>query len=352
MDGECRAVDAAKLLGARMHVHERLFRGGNVEQAVALRGHFAEPAADQHDQVGRFYVFEEFWIGPDAEVAGIVGMELVEQHCAAETGRDRHRKTFGEAFEGGTRGLRPAAAAGDHDRALGAGNQRGEPPHLGFARRGFDRLEGGRVRHRHAIDQHVLGQRDHHRSGPAAGRGIEGARDYFGNARGIVDFGRPFGESAEHCAIVDLLKRLTPAHVARDLADEQDHRRRILLRNVNAGRRVGRARPTGDEADAGRAGDLADGLRHHRGAALLAADRHRDRAIVQGIKRRDIALARHAEHMAHAVDDELIDQHLPAGPRSVIGAHGILRSVYAVDISGLRLIASAPSDVVKPAAMI
>jgi hypothetical protein len=103
---------------------------------------------------------------------------------------------------------------------------------------------------------------------------------------------------------------------------------------------------------AGRAGHLAGGLRHHRGTALLAADRHRDRAVVQGIEGGDIALARHAEYVAHAVDDELIDQHLAARPRSVIGAHGILRSVYATDILGCRLIASVPPDVVKPAAMI
>ena len=33
-----------------------------------------------------------------------------------------------------------------------------------------------------------------------------------------------------------------------------------------------------------------------------------------------------------SVDDELIDQHLAAGPRSVIGAHGILRVVNTADL--------------------
>ena len=94
---------------------------------------------------------------------------------------------------------------------------------------------------------------------------------------------------------------------------------------MDAGGGVGRARAASDEADARSAGRLANGLRHHRRAALLAADSHRDRAVVQGIERGDIALARDAEDMAHAMDDELIDQHLAASPRSVIGAHGILR---------------------------
>ena len=164
--------------------------------------------------------------------------------------------------------------------------------------------------------------------GPAVGRGVEGARDQLGDARGIVDLGRPFGDRAEHRAVVELLERLALAHVARDLADEQDHRRRILARDVQARRRIGGARPAGDEADAGPPGRLADGLRHHRGAALLPADRDRDRAVVEGVERRDIALARHAEHVAHAVDDELIDQHFAAGPGAVIGAHHCFLGFY------------------------
>ena len=111
--------------------------------------------------------------------------------------------------------------------------------------------------------------------GTAVGRGVKGARDDFRNARRIVDLGRPFGHGAEHRAVVEFLKRLALAHVARDLADEQDHRRGILLRDMDAGRRIGGARPARDEADAGPAGRLADGFRHHRGAAFLAADGER-----------------------------------------------------------------------------
>ena len=135
---------------------------------------------------------------------------------------------------------------------------------------------------------------------------------------GIVDLGRPFGHRAEHGAIVEFLKRLALAHVACDLADEHDDRRRILARDVNAGRSIGGAWPARDEADAGPAGRLADRLRHHRGAALLPAHGDGDVAVVEGVEHGEIALARHAEYVAHAVDAQLIDQNLGGGARIVL----------------------------------
>ena len=71
----------------------------------------------------------------------------------------------------------------------------------------------------------------------------------------------------------------------------------------------------------GRPVSLADRFRHHRGAALLAADGHRDVAVVERVERREIAFARHAEHMVHAVDDQLVDQDFAAGAGAVIAAH-------------------------------
>jgi hypothetical protein len=48
---------------------------------------------------------------------------------------------------------------------------------------------------------------------------------------------------------------------------------------------------------------------------------------VERIERGDVALARHAERVAHAVDDELIDQDFGRRPRAVVGAHGSLRFI-------------------------
>src|SRR6202030_1592984 len=119
----------------------------------------------------------------------------------------------------------------------------------------------------------------------------------------IVDFGRPFGHGAEHGPVIQFLKRLAPADMARDLPNEHDHRRGILVRDVDAGGGVGSARATGDEADARPAGGLAGRFRHHGGAALLAAYGEREITIMECIENREIALAGHAESVAYAVDN-------------------------------------------------
>ena len=86
-------------------------------------------------------------------------------------------------------------------------------------------------------------------------------------------------------------------------------------------RGVGGARSAGDEADAGAAGHLADGFRHHRRAALVAAHGDGDVAIVKRIEHGEIAFARHAEGVLDAVDDQLVDQHLGGGTQIVLGFH-------------------------------
>ncbi len=217
--------------------------------------------------------------------------------------------------------LRPAAAAEQHDRRFRGAEELRELRHLGRSRRGLDRREGRRVGDRNALDQHVLRDGDDDRPGPAIRGGVERARHDLRHARRIVDLGRPFGHRAEHRAIVEFLEGLALAHVARDLADEHDQRARILLRDVDAVRGIGGARAAGDEADAGPAGHLADRLRHHAGAGLLPADRDGKIAVMERIEHREIALARHAEHMLHAVDAQLVDQNLGGAAQIVLGAH-------------------------------
>jgi hypothetical protein len=53
----------------------------------------------------------------------------------------------------------------------------------------------------------------------------------------------------------------------------------------------------------------------------VTANRDRDVAIMECIERRELALAWHAEHVANAVDDELIDQNFGRGSCAIIGAH-------------------------------
>ena len=258
-----RTVDAAELLGARMHMHERRLRARNVEQRVALRRQLAEPPADDDDEIGGFDARQQFRIGADAEVAGVTGMGLVEQRAAAERRGDRQRVFLREPGQAIGRGLRPAAAAEQHDRRAGGAEHLREFLHLGRSRRGLDRGKRRRIVDGDALDQHVLGDGDDDRTGPSIGGGVKGARDDLRHARGIVDLGRPFRHRAEHGAIVEFLKGLALAGVARDLADEQHQRGRILARDMDAVGGVGGARAAGDEADARPAGHLADRLRHH-----------------------------------------------------------------------------------------
>ncbi len=194
-------------------MHQLHLRLGNIEQRVALRRHLAQAPADQQHQVGALHARQQFRIGPDAEVAGVTRMQRVEQMPAAEGGGHRQREALGKAHQRGAGGFRPAAAADERDRAFGRPQQLLQPAHVGQARPGLHRLERWRIRHHGALDQHVLRQRDHHRAGPAVAGGVEGARDQLRNARGVVDLGRPFGDRAEHRAVVEFLERLALAHV-------------------------------------------------------------------------------------------------------------------------------------------
>src|SRR5204863_7440005 len=84
---------------------------------------------------------------------------------------------------------------------------------------------------------------------------------------------------------------------------------------------VGRAGTARDETDAGSSSRLATRLRHDCGATFMAAYRDRDIAIVQRVERGDVALTGHAEDVARAMNDELIDQNLGGGPAAVIAVH-------------------------------
>ena len=146
---------------------------------------------------------------------------------------------------------------------------------------------------------------------------MEGALDDLRQAGGILDFGRPFGGRAEEGAIVHLLEGAAAAHGALDLADEQHQRRRIVLGDMDAMGGVGRARPAGDEADSGAAGQPAVGQRHDRRPGLLAADRHRDLGVVERVERGEIGLARHAIDPLDPLRDQLIDEDPAAGAGNV-----------------------------------
>ncbi len=93
------------------------------------------------------------------------------------------------------------------------------------------------------------------------------------------------------------------------------------MRDVDAGGSVGGARTAGDEADPGPAGGLAHRFRHDGGAAFLAAHRDGKIAIMECVENSEVALAGHAESMAYAVDDQLVDEHFRSRAHIVLGNH-------------------------------
>ena len=120
----------------------------------------------------------------------------------------------------------------------------------------------------------------------------------------------PERAGAEHLAVVEFLEGLAVALVAGHLADEQDHRRGVLERGVQADAGVGGARAARDEADARPAAELALRLGHERRAAFLAAGDEADAlaVLVKAVEHRQVALARHAEDGVDALLDQRFDQ--------------------------------------------
>src|SRR5258706_15423279 len=91
---------------------------------------------------------------------------------------------------------------------------------------------------------------------------MEGASDVFGYPASDIDLRRPFGDRAEHLTVVDFLECLAVRHLATDLADQKDHRCRILERGVDADGSMAGAGTSRHQAEARLAGELAVSLGH------------------------------------------------------------------------------------------
>src|SRR3569623_1383358 len=141
-----------------------------------------------------------------------------------------------------------------------------------------------------------------------------GAADLFGDPARILDPRRPFGDRREEGGEVDLLKALAVAVAARDVADEQDHRGRILAGDMHSGTGVSCARSPGDESDSGPAGHLAVGVGHVGDAAFLPTDDCVDlRRVGKRVEDREKAFAGNREDAVATLDPELVDEDAAAG---------------------------------------
>ena len=314
-DRQVGAIDAVELVGVRMDVDEKLVRMVGRDEGIAVRRRLAEPGTDREDQVGRLDPLCQLRIGSITEIAGIDRRRGLDRVLSPERGGDRDAEAFGEHLEVSA-GLRvPPRTADDGDRSGGVrqhGLQRRQRVGAGGLRRVVN--ERGRCGFTGGLGQHVFGQREHDRAGTTGDGGSVGTGDELRDTRRVVDPRGPLGDRAEERREVDLLEPLAVPHPPRDVADEEDHRLRILEGDVDADAGVGRARPARDEGHARAAGDRAVGAGHESRAAFLpAGDRLDVRMAVERVQHRQEAFARHSKDAAAFLLGKAGDEKLGSG---------------------------------------
>ncbi len=301
-----------------MHVDQRLVWHRCRQQGVARSRHFAQARSEREHQVGLADALGKLWIDADADITDVIGVAVVEHILGAECAGDGQVVRLDEALQVVARGFGPARATDDDNGALRTAQQPSQRRHLDVGRCRLHGLVTKGIRDVDRARLHVFGQGEHDRPRTAAGGDLEGARNKLRDALSLVDLRDPLCHRAEHASIVDLLEGFAFGEVVADLADEQDDRGRILERRVNADGRVGRTRATRDEGHTGLTGELGVGVGHERSARLMARDDQLDHLarVVECVEHADIALARHAERVIDALDQELVDEDAGAGARS------------------------------------
>ena len=217
-----------------MDVDQHFAGLGDAEQRIGLRGDLADPGADREQQIGLLDARDQGRGCPGPEIADKRRPAVVEDVLPAKRTAHWQIVRFGELGDVTAGGIAPPAAADQHHRALRRAEQAAHFGEVGRTGMRMHRviwagdLGGG------AVAQHVLGQGQHDRAGPAGGRDLKRLVDEFGDAFGHVDLRYPFGERAEHATEIDFLKCLAVDLMAGDLANQDDHRRRILKCGVDA----------------------------------------------------------------------------------------------------------------------
>ena len=182
--------------------------------------HLPEPRAKRDHQIAVADPVGDLCVEPDADMAAIAGMQIVEIVLAAERDADRHFMRRRKRLEIAACLIAPSAAADDHERLL---RLRSAAHGTAAGRRRQARSEAG-YRAAHPAPSAVSvsmssGQRQHDRARTARGRAYKKrARDELRNPPRVVDLGDPFRHRPEHLPIVDFLERFALHHVAPDLA--------------------------------------------------------------------------------------------------------------------------------------
>ncbi len=326
LHGESGREDRGQGLRIDVHVNQACGGAGTLEPLVAAGLHVTERGAEREDQIRAPQTLDQRGRRAEAELARVTVVAVRKMILAAKAGDDRQVPAFREDAQRIDAGRRPLAAADPDERAPGRAQAVGDFTH-GFGRHTADETAPGRAECLRAVlAEHVFGQADDHGSRASRHRELEGAVDDFPGARGDVDLQYAFREIRERHRQIDFLERAPEPILARNLADEQHHRRRVLVCRVHADARVRKPRAARDEGDAAASAELADGFGHVRRRRLVAAGDDLDRIarIVERIQDVQITLARDREHVgnllcAQAVDDRIgytVRAHRAAAARS------------------------------------
>ena len=222
------------------------------------------------------------------------------------------------------------AAAGEDDRALGRGEQLDDRSQVlvGGSRRARSTGVHAGVVWRRLIEQ-VLRERQQDRA-RAARRAPGGWPRTWPGRRPPASLG-----SAAHFASppivatwLDLLERLVPAMRVLDLADDREHRGRVLAGRVDPDREIRGPDAARAEADGGSTRELAVGLGHERGAALVASGDDADAGIAERIEEAEERFAGHGERVADAGAAQGVGDEAADGPWTLVG--GALRPASVV----------------------
>ena len=342
-------VHAVEFFGAGVDVHQFLGGRGGFDECVAAGGGFAQSGADGNEQVGLAHAARQRGVDAQAHIACVERVVVVKSVLKAEGVGHRQLPVFGKTLQRGGGLGRPAAATGQHQRALRGQQvfaQRAQRARVGPGLHGVQarqRLRG------HGLGQHVFGQHQHHRAGSPVHGGGKGPGNVFGNAVWVVNafhpFGHAFGAGAKKAEVVHLLKGFAVAAVAGHIAHKQDHGGGVLKRGVHANGCVGGTRPPGHKTHAGPAGEFALGFGHKGRPALLAVHHKTDLLTVgmKTIQHRQIAFAGYAK----GVGDALFDQALHQQMARQLLCHGY--RLQKKDITHRRYVAPPPAQQTHPA---
>ena len=298
------------------------FQAAGAEGAQAPRHAVIETRADIEHDVTAMHGHVGF-------VGAVHAQHAEELRIAAGKGAEAHQR--GGAGEAGAMheareqrgGVRPGvddAAAHVNDRPARPTQSRhgardGGRVRLGHRAVAAVRAGSGRAVGRGA-DQHVLGQIDHHRPGPAAARDGEGlvhdARQIGAAADEVIVLGR----LARDAGGVGLLERVVADQMRGHLPGQADDGDAVHQRVQQAGDRVGRTRTAGDQHHADTAGAARVALGSVHGGLFVTNEDMADGGL---LVQRVIDRQHGAAGIAEDDIDTLVPQGVQQGVRAAMG---------------------------------